>query len=106
MIGLSVSRCIGDMARGDINPDFVSVIIAGTAHEFRNESEMAEQIAFYRDTRWIGCEDEAERLFREFWAAGKIEQPRLIDEKFPDVEKTGNHWVDSEGEIHWMYISP
>lgn len=102
MIGISLSACIADMGRGDVKPEFVSRIIAGTAHEFRNPYEMNEQINFYRSHRWRDCADEAERLFREFWADGKIEQPRLTEGRFPDVETMATHWVDLESDITWV----
>ena len=102
MIGCSISGCFADMARGVVKPSIVSKIIAGTNHDFGEEHILRDQIAHYRGSAWEDCADEAERIFREFLDAGKIDQPRQTIKSMPDVQKMGRRWVDTVEEIIWM----
>lgn len=98
MIGLSISFCISEMVSGVVNPSTVEKIIGGTAAAPEHIDEL---VAEYRRSYWSwnGNPDEAERLFRELLAAGRIEQPRLVDGRFPMIYN--GHWVESEDQIEW-----
>lgn len=97
-IGLSVSFCIRDMVMGKVNPADVSKIIAGTA--IRTQVDFEKVVTAYRDVYWRGSNPDAcEALFCEFWDAGKIEQPRVIDGRCPFI--ADGWWIDSEDQINW-----
>lgn len=97
MIGTSVALCIGQMARGEVNPEHVTKIISGTACD---RPECWDQVVMkYRLKYWVGVEDEAEELLRRFIKEGRIEQPRLIQDQMPN--RRAKLWVDSEEEIVW-----
>lgn len=97
MIGLSVSLCCAEMAQGKVDPASVEKIVARTACE--TNEQWTDVIESYRRVRWgLSYADEAARIANEFWHAGKIEQPRLTENKMPDTCTTGI-WVDSEDEI-------
>lgn len=100
MIGLSLSRCVADIARGTVAIEDVERIVSRTMA--RNGDDWKLVIADYRAGRWIEFPDRAEQIFHQLSEMGKIEQPRLISPiHFPQVE--GNkHWVSSMDEIVWV----
>ena len=84
MIGLSVSRCIGEILDGKVSEDDVEEIIGSTAAA--NEDDWETVIARYRQIPpWQKEPDEGEAILRRFLAAGKIKQPRLEGEEFPNA---------------------
>ena len=97
LIGLSIHLCFRDMATREINPELVEKIIARTACSEPEHWDFI--IGTYKEKHWLGFEDEAEKLVREFLAAGKIEQPRLTMGTYADLKASGGHWVKSEEEI-------
>jgi len=99
MIGLSVSRCIGAMARGEVDPSTVSKIIAGTKAE--NVSDWEEVMASYKKKYWQGVEEKAEAILHKFISEGRVVQPRLSGGWVPDRDR--KIWVESEKEIPWIY---
>lgn len=114
-IGLSVTKCFPDMVIGEVDPACVSKIIAGIGCP---PDRIDALIKEYREWRWAfrirveyrrdnaGVDsilDEVEALFRKFLLEGRIEQPRLISGKVPDIyRKDAVHWVTDEGKIQWM----
>ena len=100
-IGLSVSLCIADIARGDVAVGEVDKLIAGT--RCADEADWNEVIRVYRIEDWIEFPDEAETVLRQLIADDKVEQPRLEDnDHSPRVSASkGTHWVESEDDIVW-----
>jgi hypothetical protein len=99
MIGLSVSSCFAAMARGEVDPATVEKIVARTACE--TDAGWERVMSSYKLHPWSrSIADEACRLATEFWKAGKIGQPRLIDGTMPDI--SNGIWVESEDQI--VYI--
>lgn len=97
MIGTSVSLCIGEMARGKMDPRKVTKIISGTACS--TPENWDHVISTYRAEYWNGVEDEAEALLRKFIKAGKIEQPRLSEGRYPNRDK--GIWFKYKKDIIW-----
>ncbi|HLD70618.1 MAG TPA: hypothetical protein VI937_01935 [Negativicutes bacterium] len=100
MIGLSVSFCILDIVNGVVPIENVEKIIGGISAQ--NQEDVRQLISDYCQVYWRECPKEAEQVFRQLFAEGKIEQPRLIDDRhFPNI---GNRkrWVESEAEIVWQ----
>ncbi len=96
MIGLSLSLCIADICQGDVRLEDVEKIVTRTA--FKNEEEFTRLIASYRRAHWDKFADEAERIFRQLRAEGKIFQPRLSEDPWcPNIYH--RHWVASEDDI-------
>ena len=79
VIGLSVSGCIRDLARGLVPLASVKKIIGGTA--LSNIEEL--WIAYHQDA-WKDCGDKAREILFTLHKAGKIDQPRLRGEPPPD----------------------
>ena len=125
-IGLSLSRCVGDIVEGKINIEDVEKIITGAC--WTNDAEWEDTIQLYKQNDWcwsyIGQDgrkmaanpDEAEKIARQLLAEGKIEQPRLKDpSRYPlrqrrfysaEIQATLGEdayvtWVDSEEDIQW-----
>lgn len=98
MIGLSVSMCVLDLALGKVNLADVVKIIAGTMARTLDDWERV--INSYRASTWRGCEETAERIFRQLLAEGKVRQPRMTCGLVP-IASHEKHWVKSEEEIEW-----
>lgn len=89
-IGLSTRQCFRDMALGLVDPKDVITIISGINVDPQNEDDIQALIDVYEINAWKDL-PEATRLFREFLAAGKIEQPKRHDETPPHINL--GHWV-------------
>jgi len=98
MIGLSVARCVLDIARGRVQLDQVKKIIGGILAP--DAETMEYVIREYCKSDWRKVAGEAEAIFRKLLAENKIEQPRLINpDHYP--ERSAGHWVKTEAEIVW-----
>ena len=95
MIGLSVSRCFSEMARGIVDESTVQKVIGATSA--RTPAAWDSVIANYR-RYWGDYANTAEKLLREFLAAGKVEQPRITFGMMPYTQNTGI-WVETEADI-------
>ena len=62
MIGLSASRCIASICRGEMKLEDVEKIISGTA--IKDERSFANVISTYRSLEWSDFPDKAEKMFR------------------------------------------
>ena len=100
-IGLSVSLCVADIARGDIPIEEVDKLIAGT--RCNDEADWDSVIATYKEGEGSEFPDEAEAFLRQLIADGKVEQPRLKnDHHSPRVSVSKRtYWVESEEDIVW-----
>ena len=94
-IGLSVSKCISEMALGNVDPGSVEKII-GRTHMVSME-DVHFVTGMYKHDYWAGVEQLAEALFWKFWREGKIYQPRIHEHWLPSNEN--GIWVNSEDEI-------
>ena len=94
-IGLSVSKCISEMALGNVDPGSVEKIIARTS--VRSKADLEWLVKKYREEHWKGVEERAESLFWQLWAEDKIYQPRIHEHWLPSNEN--GIWVNSEDEI-------
>lgn len=83
LIGVSVSKSIRAMVRGEVDRKEVKKIIAGTRCASAHDWE--EVIKDYRKYRWEEFPDECEKLLRQFLSADLVEQPRLTHGKAPDL---------------------
>ena len=87
MIGLSLSLCVSDIARGEVAESQVEKIIAST--RFRNSAEFEQVLQSYSASYWSGYSHAVE-IARRLYAAGKIEQPRLFGHQAHNI--SGGHW--------------
>lgn len=101
MIGLSLSRCVGDVARGKIPQNAVDKIIARTSCE--DDKSFNDLIIKYRQSVWKDCPTKAEMVARELRIEGKIEQPRVERRAMPRIV-CGRIWVNSPDYIIWDII--
>lgn len=86
--GLSMSFCFRDMAEGKVNPALVINVICGTN---TTVGSLDSLIRSYRESYWRHCADEAERLVRQFWAEGRIYEPRAHGQEPPNL--SNGHWI-------------
>ncbi len=99
VIGLSVSSCILDIVRGVVNINDVAKIIGSTCVE--DPAKWGELIQLYRRVYWDQYPDQAEKIFHQLLAEGKIFQPRVSHHHRPEFDE-GKHWVNSEQEIEYI----
>ncbi len=90
MIGLSISFCISDIIRGEVYLRDVECIVAGT--KMRTEEDVDRVIDQYKEHYWYDYPEEAEKVFRQLWDAGKVYQPRLSDNGNA-INIASGHWV-------------
>jgi len=88
IVGLSVSFCIADIARGLVKEQDVSRIIGATKCESQEDWDYV--IESYKKSYWRDL-PEAEAICRRFIEAGKIQQPRLVGAEIHNI--AGGHWI-------------
>jgi len=102
MIGLSLSLCVSQIARGEVKEKNVEKIIAAT-----NAPDLAtfeEVLASYCKTYWHDYSEKAREIAMRFWNNGKIDQPRtrgeavyfIGDGKWMDADQNTFHIVDGQ----------
>jgi len=96
-IGLSVSRCVADICRGNTKIEDVSKIISGTA--CKDEEDWNSAIYLYKRKAWSEFPEKAEEVIRKLIVEKRIEQPRLERKPYPDIKY--EIWVTDEKEIFW-----
>ena len=89
LIGLSLSGCIRDIAKGKVESGQVKMIIAGTNWKF--PEQLDEAIERYGCLEWDDCIDSAAHLLKRFWARGKIIQPRNYGYDSHNIAQ--GHWA-------------
>jgi len=75
LIGMSLSMCVGSIARGEVSIDDVDCIIAGT--RIRNEDDMEQVMESYRYAAWYRYPDKAEGIARKLFSENKVFQPKV-----------------------------
>lgn len=93
LIGLSLSVCVGSIARGEVSIEDVECIIAGT--RIRNENDMEKIMESYRYAGWSRYPDKAEGIARKLFSDGKVFQPRVEGLECHNISRyIGNIWVE------------
>jgi hypothetical protein len=98
MIGLSVSRCVAAIARGEVKIEDVEKIIGSTT--VPQPIAWLLMIPRYCEREWKDFPHEAVAILMQLVEGGKIEQPRLVTGLRPAIID-GKIWVGSESEIEW-----
>ena len=82
LIGLSVSSCIADIASGKVDPEQVAYIIGGINPLWNSQSleEGLDSICENYNKHYWRDLPNAEQIFREWFAGGRIPCPRMIAE--------------------------
>ncbi len=99
LIGLNLVYCIQDIITAAVSESDVTRLIATTAA--RTDEEWNNLIEAYSQSFWRGNKTKACEVIGRLRVEGKIEQPRLTNQKVP---RNGyrSRWVKSEEEILWM----
>jgi len=90
LIGLSVSACVGDIARGVVREESVAYIIGATA--LKDEEAMLDACQRYAGTYWADCPVRATEVMMRLWIQGKILQPRL--QGGPSLLISRGYWLN------------
>lgn len=99
MIGLSLSRCIDEVLRGNIFIEDVDKIITGTCAPTLDAFRRLV-VEPYKKKCWQEDPVQAESIAMRLYHDGKIYQPRLKNNAhFPKL--THGIWVRSESQIRW-----
>lgn len=81
-IGLSLSGCIMDIAKGVVKEEEVKFIVAGTCCPTDKIELLLEQ---YKRLEWVKCYEDAREILMRFLEQGKIVQPRLLGLPYPNI---------------------
>jgi len=112
-IGFSYSRCVRDIANGDVDIDNVLIIISRTDFDPNNDEQWSSIWSGYRmrsgwsNPEWVDCTDADEQRYRdistELYAQGKLHQPR----KFGAHPRRSPYvWVDTGPIGHEQFQQP
>ncbi len=112
-IGFSYSRCVRDIANGDVDIDDVLIIISRTDFDPTNDEQWSSIWAGYRmrsgwsNPEWADCTDTDEQRYRdismELYSQGKLHQPR----KFGAHPRRSSYvWVDTGPVGHEQFQQP
>ena len=91
LIGLSLSQCIKDIIEGKVKEESVVKIITRTCA--RNEEEWGMLIYIYQKKYWSNNADQAREICLRLRNAGKIEQPRIKNERIYSLDN--GHWEEA-----------
>lgn len=86
--GRSLSLCIRDILGGAVAEQDISRIVASTAAHDR--PEFLELIDDYARLYWGAKPEEGKAIALRFYDDGKIDQPRLRGEPYPNISQ--GHW--------------
>jgi hypothetical protein len=99
MIGISLSRCILDLATDKVRIADVEKIITGTKAPTR--TEWMQLLTDYAGKEWASVAEKAKALAHMLYVSNKIEMPRNSGKPPPVIAEAGKYWVDSEDQITW-----
>jgi hypothetical protein len=112
-IGFSYSRCVRDIANGDVDINDVLIIIARTDFDPNNDEQWSSIWSGYRmrsgwsNPEWANCTDADEQRYRdislELYAQGKLHQPRQFG---AHPRRSSYIWVDTGPIGHEQYQQP
>lgn len=98
LIGLSLSKCVRDIANGKVPINKVKKIIAGT--KCRDDDSWDWLLREYSFFKWQGF-PEAVLIARQLRSEGKIEQPRVEGKRPPST--ASGWWIQEEEEGSIIY---
>ena len=73
-VGLSLSFCVSDIMRGNVQEEEVKQVIAATQAE--TPQEWSKLIQGYKKTYWSEDPDKGAEIANRLFQSGKIKQPR------------------------------
>ena len=99
MIGLSLSKCVLDMAIGKTGIKRIDKILTG--ERFDSPEEFQAILDRNMRTVWAGHAGKAMQIALELKVEGRIEQVRKVGGRVvPDTR--ARHWVYSKDDITWV----
>jgi hypothetical protein len=101
-IGLSLSFCVKDLMSGEVLPDEVQFIIAGTSIE--SDEEFKKACESYASSYWIKNPNEGKFHAKWLWEEKKIHQPKLDSEDGMTMPAWHRELI-GQG-VHWLTVEP
>ncbi len=98
MIGLSLSRCIGDIATGKIRLREVDLVL--TSCRWKDDRSWDAILETYGSTFWILSKARAMRIARILKRMGKIRQ--IPKEEGRSIDLGSGHWSADARDIKWV----
>ena len=92
VIGLSLSVCIRDIARGIVDVKDVSYIITST----NLNGDMDQAYKIYSESYWRDVKDAAYEALSILRQEGKIFEPRTKGLPYPNI--SDGHWIPSDSK--------
>ena len=96
-VGLSLSFCVRDIMRGNVQEEEVKQVIAAT--DAKSPAEWKKLIDDYKKIYWGGDPDKGAEIANRLFQAGKIRQPRTEGKKPHNI--SSGHWIDASQVENW-----
>ena len=101
LIGTSLSMCLRDIIKGEVNEENVVLIVTGTKRDF--ESESTHYVAQDCPDLYKESEEVAHEILDRLWKQGRIHQPREVSSAY---ERDHEASVLPSYARHWYRLSP
>ncbi len=96
-IGLSLSHCVKDIAKGFVSLDDVFKIFAST--KASTPKEIDDLISVYKQYYWNFDPVSCEQIARELFETGRVDQARLSG---GEANYIGNGWWIHDGQLIYV----
>lgn len=94
-IGLSLSFCVNDIIRGDVDIDEVACIMSST--KASTKEEWKNVLLDYEKYYWHGHEKEARAIIRQLLRSKRLVFPRLSINRYPMIYD--GHWITQQDNV-------
>lgn len=94
-IGLSLSKCVRDIAEGLVNDEDVLVLVTGTMFDFKDSKQWDSIWNGYAWGLWAGLEhDQIYAIVEKLYFDGKLHMPRNFG-GYPRPARNNDHWLET-----------
>ena len=94
-IGLSLSKCVKDIAEGLVKDEDVLVLVTGTMFDFKESKQWESIWNGYAYGPWCGYDhDEIYAIVEKLYHDGKLHMPRNFG-GYPQPTRRSDHWLET-----------
>lgn len=94
-IGLSLSKCVRDIAEGIVKDEDVLVLVTGTMFNFKESKQWDSIWNGYAWGPWSGLEhDQIYAIVEKLYTDGKLHMPRNFG-GYPQPTRKDDHWLET-----------
>lgn len=94
-IGLSLSKCVADIAKGLVKEEEVLVVVCGTMFNFKDSKQWDNIWNGYAWGPWEGFEhDQIYSIVERLYHDGKLHMPRNFG-GYPQPTRSNDYWLET-----------